>query len=307
MNPQHTSLTQMIEEKLWSYNKDVRPLPGLKSRTNGRLFLTYLAEALEEVRSMVILKQNVVNGNGMSHKNSAFDPLTLAVLQQQQGNDEEAWWLVFLAAYFGKHKKTVWALLQGVYTALDTSIQWTWENTYLNKKLFDQWINDNQEFLRKLGSFGEQHKYQTLDVHKTAKVVADINSYIDWVQQNGSHKEILNNAVRQVGSKPGDLFHYLYLSIDKGTHLTRPLKFEYLTLIGKLGLADIEPVDAYLMELPALKKGARWLFIGNEDANIGVKELNQSLKDLAQYLDFYYGIQVLEDALRRISNARNYG
>jgi hypothetical protein len=74
----------------------------------------------------------------------------------------------------------------------------------------------------------------------------------------------------------------------------RTARFDYLTMIGKLGLAPIEPGSAYLQGATGPVKGARLLF-GDAHAVLSLKELDIRLVQLGGELNV--GMQVLEDAL----------
>ena len=72
----------------------------------------------------------------------------------------------------------------------------------------------------------------------------------------------------------------------------RVARFDYLTMIGKLGIADISPGSTYLSGSTGPLLGARLLF-GNSTLSHSV--LNSYLNDLGMHINV--GMQVLEDAL----------
>jgi hypothetical protein len=75
----------------------------------------------------------------------------------------------------------------------------------------------------------------------------------------------------------------------------RLAKFDFLTMLGKLGIAPIEPGSAYLSGATGPLSGARLLFGGNADAKLNARELDVRLVRLDNYLNV--GMQVLEDSL----------
>jgi hypothetical protein len=75
----------------------------------------------------------------------------------------------------------------------------------------------------------------------------------------------------------------------------RIAKFDYLTMLGKLGLAPIEPGSAYLGEATGPKRGAQLLFQGSLNAKVPTRDLDTWLNELEEALGV--GMQVLEDAI----------
>lgn len=71
----------------------------------------------------------------------------------------------------------------------------------------------------------------------------------------------------------------------------RTARFDYLTMLGKLGLAAIEPAFAYLENSTGPIRGARLLFGADETAAIPERWLVELDAKLS------VGMQVLEDAL----------
>jgi hypothetical protein len=72
-------------------------------------------------------------------------------------------------------------------------------------------------------------------------------------------------------------------------------KFDYLTMLGKLALAPVEPGSAYMTGATGPVAGARLLFSGDPKADLSALWLDARLVDLDAYLGV--GMQVLEDAL----------
>ena len=77
----------------------------------------------------------------------------------------------------------------------------------------------------------------------------------------------------------------------------RTARFDYLTMVGKLSLENIEPDSTYMSGATGPKSGARLLFGGSVAAQITEGELVEYLNELEAHLGLYFGMQVLEDAL----------
>jgi hypothetical protein len=102
-------------------------------------------------------------------------------------------------------------------------------------------------------------------------------------------------ALEQSNADSRKAFDHLYCSMDDVIAFGRTAKFDYLTMVGKLGLAQIEPGIPYLDGSTGPLRGARLLFGGSRTANINVHTLDKWLTEVGITLNV--GMQVLEDAL----------
>ncbi|MCY1226989.1 Alpha-glutamyl/putrescinyl thymine pyrophosphorylase clade 3 [compost metagenome] len=72
-------------------------------------------------------------------------------------------------------------------------------------------------------------------------------------------------------------------------------RFDYLTMLAKVGLAGIDANSTYMNEATGPKKGARLLFDGQIDSNTGARILESRVAALEKHLGV--GMQVMEDAM----------
>ena len=86
-------------------------------------------------------------------------------------------------------------------------------------------------------------------------------------------------------------FYYLYNSMQPVASFGRLARFDYLAMLGKLGLAPIEPGSTILQGSGGPLAGARLLF--GKDAS--ASDLDSWLLELES--DLHVGMQVSEDAL----------
>jgi hypothetical protein len=100
--------------------------------------------------------------------------------------------------------------------------------------------------------------------------------------------------VQAGGNSAQSIFDYCYNSMTV-THFGRLGKFDYLCLLGRLGLANMSPGSAYLVGATGPLAGARLLFGGRTDARLRAVALEGWLRDLDVVLDV--GMQVMEDSL----------
>jgi hypothetical protein len=75
----------------------------------------------------------------------------------------------------------------------------------------------------------------------------------------------------------------------------RTARFDYLCMVGKTGLAPIEPNSVYFQGATGPVAGAKLLFHGSEFASVGVSALERSADLLAEALGI--NKQAMEDSL----------
>jgi hypothetical protein len=227
----------------------------------------------------------------------SFDPIKAAIFHHRSGNIEEAFWLVFLSVHFGKHNKDGWRLARDIYGRLGDKKSWNWSNISSKPQNFRKWLEKNQTALKSdvLRRFGNHRKYESLDAWSDTGTGSIIESYISWVKDSGSHQILIQNASNTSVGDSGKAFDYLYKSMSVVHRFGRTARFDYLTMLGKLGFAEIEPQSIYIQGATGPLKGARLLFGGNIKADLSRVELEQRLIELGNYT--HVGMQVLEDSL----------
>jgi hypothetical protein len=138
-------------------------------------------------------------------------------------------------------------------------------------------------------------KYQSLSAYSNVGTGAVIASYVAWVSPPRSHAEMIKDIHAKVGQDPKAVFDFLYKSMDSVIGFGRLGRFDFLTMLGKLGVAPIDPGSAYLVGATGPLQGARLLLSNDPKAKIRASELDTILGDLDSYLNV--GMQVLEDSL----------
>jgi hypothetical protein len=101
----------------------------------------------------------------------------------------------------------------------------------------------------------------------------------------------MGEALRQVDGDPRGALDLLYHSMRAVVRFGRLARFDYLTMVGKLGLAPIEPGSAYMEGSTGPVRGAQLLF----GVHARAADLDAWLVELDGQLNV--GMQVLEDAL----------
>jgi hypothetical protein len=227
-----------------------------------------------------------------------FDPLKAAMIHQRDGEVEEAYWLVFFFVHFGKHAKAGWRYAREIYGRLGEGERWDWAATSADSVGFRAWLHAHQQQLRRPGvprGFGNHRKRESLDAYSPKGTGEAVESYVRWVAPPRTHQQLMQDSLQQAGGNARSAFDILYRSMDAVTRFGRLARFDYLSMVGKLGLAPIEPGSAYLEGSDGPVKGARLLFEVENRASLA--DLNAWLVDLDQKLKLDFGLQVLEDAL----------
>jgi hypothetical protein len=298
MRSDDRKLAKRLAARLQKYSTEKRQLLGVE---DAAALNTLVFQMIESVRRIRFIKEVAIRNISVERKNPAsdlFDPIRAAMLHQQAGDFEEACWLVFLFTHFGKNLTSGYRLLRDVYGRLHQGNQWTLIRTAKDPLAFRHWLDASQGVLRSKTvhrAFGNHRKYQSLDAWKASGTGAAVESYIAWVKSFGSHRALFDAADAATGGDPEKNFRWLYKSMTAVVSFGRTARFDYLSMVGKLGLAEIRADSVYFGNATGPVDGAKLLFHGDTDANASTKELQTLADELAEYLDL--DKQVMEDSL----------
>jgi hypothetical protein len=156
-------------------------------------------------------------------------------------------------------------------------------------------LSENETCLKTKYAFSNHRKYQSLSAYSNVGTGAVVASYVSWIGPPRTHLQKIQELHKIVGQDPRAVFDSLYRSMDSVMGFGRLGKFDFLTMLGKLGVAPIEPGSAYLVGATGPLQGARLLFTNDARANVSSRELDVRLAKLDAYLGV--GMQVLEDSL----------
>lgn len=299
MSQQDVLNAQYVRHGLAVYEKQVRPLVGIQDAACRDTLIKQFVESLRRVRYVTQIAQRNVSNYRADPSSDLFDPERAAVFHLRQGNLDEAFWMVFLSVHFGKPLRGRWRLVQDIYGQLDGGNNWDWTQTSTNVAAFRQWLSTNLTILNGgdgvARRFGNHRKYETLHPYHSKGTGAVIESYVNWISRFGSHRSLINDAATQTDGTPRAMFDYLYRSMDAVMRFGRTGKFDYLTMIGKLGLAPIEPGSTYMQGATGPLTGAKLLFGNVATINLSRSDIDGWLIELESYL--HVGMQPMEDAL----------
>lgn len=292
MRPADLVLYNDIHAKLQTF-KLIRPLPGIRNVQKENCLIRQIIDSVRRIKYVNFIAENTTSSISADPSSLAFDPLKAAAWHNSQGNINEAFWLVFLATHFGKNLRTKWSLVRDVYSGLTNNVVWDWQTITSDLNGFRNWLNDNQVILKERGKIGNHRKYQSLKAYNPAGTGAAIATYIDWIGADHKHENLIEDIFLAVGDDPKLAFRYLYNSMNDVMSFGRMAKFDYLTMVGKLGLINIIPDSTYMVGATGPFTGGKSLFGQQFNRQI----LDSYFSELNDHLGLYFGMQVLEDAV----------
>lgn len=298
MRPRDRERAEQLKACLLAFDREKRPLPGISSRAERGALVEQLLESIRRVNYVSVIRTRPLGDRFAEPKDELFDPLKAAILHERQGRLDEAFWLVFLFVHFGKHRRAGWRYAREVYGRLGGAVRWDWAHTSSNPSKFRAWLHAHQGELKREGlprGFGNHRKYESLDAYSAHGTGAAVESYVRWVGPPRTHRELMDQAIGQANGDPRKAFDELYRSMDAVARFGRTARFDYLTMVGKLKLAAIEPGSTYIRNSTGPSRGARLLFAGKGKAALRTVDLDKWLVELDAQLKV--GMQALEDAL----------
>lgn len=294
MRPKDRETGEQLRNALADFDCTVRALPGIRNADNLEAFIEQLVESIRRICYVDAIKTRAISAACADPQQECFDPIKAAVFHQRAGNKEEAFWLVFLFVHFGKHARGGWRYVRQIYGRCDEGGLWNWASTSADVAGFRKWLHEHRSVLKSKdapGGFGNHRKYESLSAYSENGTGAVIVSYVGWVNPPRTHEVLMASVLAKVANDPGQAFAWLYKSMDTLRRFGRTARFDYLTMLGKLGLADIAPASPYLIGATGPLKGARLLFgIAGPSAT-----LDAFTTELGNHLGV--GMQVMEDSL----------
>lgn len=254
------------------------------------------AQLVDSIRRIEYLKLTSIRARSAglyTPYSGSFAPFGGAAALQKSGRNDDAFWLVFLATHFGKHKVDGWNLTEDIYGRFGQGGIWDWATASQDPQAIANWLAAIYPHVTSAGRsrrFGNHRKFETLKPGPKGTGHA-VSTYIEWVLVHGSHQALINHAQTSVGQNPKDVFAYLYKELDNVAKLGRLGKFDFLCNLSNLMIAPILPDIAYITGSTGPSAGAKLLF-GNAKT---LRKLETLCAELAEHLGV--SPQVVEDAL----------
>jgi hypothetical protein len=295
MRPKEAGRAQAFQDRLTAYHAETGLLVGIEPDGYLACLVEQLVESRRRIEYVEHLRDSAHSPRRLDPGDAMFDPLRAAVLHARKGDMEEAHWLIFLATHFGKHANDGWRLAANVYGRLSEGRRWDWKTISVDPAAFRIWLAARQAQL--MGRrFSNHRKFESLKVTSAKGTAIVFETYIAWALAHGGHVPMVRELHKQVGQNPVTVFDALYHSMDAVHRFGRLARFDFLTMLGKLGLSPIEPGSAYLWHnASGPLRGARLLYTGNVKGALSARDLDAKLEALDQSLRA--GMQAMEDAL----------
>jgi hypothetical protein len=291
MRPEDRQRCAQLQEGLAAFSRHT-PLPGVAEASARASLARQMIDSLHRVEFVRRLGERPQDPRRMDPGSELFDPVRAAFLHNHAGNKDEAAWLIFLSTHFGFHRRTKWQLTRQVYGALGQGPLWSWVRTSADLGAFAQWFEANAGQLAGQ-PFGNHRKFESLRPGARNNLVDTVASYINWVGANRGFT-LLVGDIDNPPSDPETRFDRLYRA-SPIVQFARTANFDFFTMIGKLGIADIEPPLPYLSGATGPIRGAKLLVTNNPEAKVATRELSNLVVTLGKSLGA--GMQVMEDSL----------
>lgn len=277
-----------LEALLLAFHQNNMPLHGVAPPENMLAFVWQLIDSIQRVTYVRTIRTRPVGAVLTDPRNASFDPIKAAIAA---GQTEEAFWLVFLATHGGYNLRTKWQLVAELYGSHEAA-PWTWVRVLDDVEAYADWVEAQYDTF--LGKFGNHRKYESLKPGPNGPGSV-VRSYVNWIASFGSHAAMVVQAREQANGNARLAFGMLYEQMRAVRRFGRTGRFDYLTMLSKVGLADIDADSTYMNEATGPKRGARLLFDGQIDSNTGARVLETRVAALEQHLGV--GMQVMEDAM----------
>lgn len=296
MRPGELELINRLDGLLLAHSKSVRKLPGIADARHRDVLIRQLIESIRRVDYVQSLRKRSLGEAVANPVSPAFNPLKAAVNYSRTGEYEEAFWMTFLYIHFSRYKRFPWNYSRAIYSGLSEHIVWNWAAVSRAPDLFRKWLEDSQaEIKARGGGFGNHRKYTSLSGASARGTGAAVESYVEWVASLGDHQSMIQSAIERSDGDPFMAFDDLFWSMDKVVTFGRLAKFDYLTMVAKLGMAAIEPGSPYLAGATGPLRGAKRLFLRSSSRAASILDLDRWTIELGHSI--HLGMQVLEDAL----------
>lgn len=281
-----------------AYESAEGPLPGFSPSRRASLIWQLVDSSrvsmyVEHLRTASLSQQAANASNAWW-----FNPIKAAIIRHREGEVDEAFWIIFLLTHFGRNRRAGWRYVREVYGALGTGEPWSWPRVSADVTEFRDWLDANRQNLddpTRPHGFGNHRKYESIAGWTGAGTGSVVASYVAWVGDPPEHRIRFGAAIAAAGNDPQAAFDILYKSMAAVHRFGRLARFDYLTMIGRIRLADIHAGKAYLEGSTGPLRGARLLFQPAGGAALTVAALEAKAAALCAYLGVTF--DVFEDAV----------
>ncbi|MFD0740247.1 hypothetical protein ACFQZQ_13265 [Lysobacter koreensis] len=264
MRPADRRLATQLDARLATYEKAHGLLPGIEDQSAREVLVEQIIESIRRIDFVQAMKKRPISEMRRNPSSEMYDPLRAAVLFATEGSIDEACWQVFLSVHFGKSLRSAWQYPKDIYGRLGDGGVWGWAEVSSDVAGFRNWLSANSPQLKGsdgiIRRFSNHRKYVSIDAWSENGTGSAVATYVGWIDAANGHQRLFNSASQQSLGEPREAFRLLYASMSAVRSFGRIAKFDYLTMIGKLGLANIEPDSAYMSGATGPLTGSKLLF-----------------------------------------------
>lgn len=264
-------------------------LPGLETRESQARFAEKLFNSEKKLRALSMRKF----AGSADPSRTDFHPLKAIVEHFEGGSRDEAIFLAFLVTHFGWDARSmrIRDSVRLFYGKFGKG-RWDWQTLCQYPGAVRDWMRANHRNVKRL-RFGNHRKYETNNPDSDVGTPAVIRSFSDWVKRTGRGRPY--RALREVakGKTPEIAFDNAYKRTSV-IRFGRTAKFNFLCLLGNLGILEISPPHCYLAESTGPKSGALQMVTGKRNGRLSA-EVGNTIQRLRKY--FSAPVEAMEDAL----------
>lgn len=289
--------TKALSEMIYKF-RDTHDAKGVDTEAEVLSLAEQVIDSKRRVDFVLRVKNKTMKSDDLFTPGSgSFNPIKGASVLYNKGMIEEACWLIFLVSHFNKNSHDGWGSIEKIYSSDGLGSNLTWDYYSKNKLSVDHWLKSN------IGSmnlrFGNHRKYESTKVGSNSCTLRVFDSYYNMVNDHGSHQKLFESVYKISENDPKISFKILYEKFfTKIFRFGRTAKFDHLCLLGKLGIADIEPGEIFVAGATGPKAGINLLMSGEKSNILSKNEANNAFNQLASYLKLDdFAMQVLEDAI----------
>ena len=296
MRPRETELRRRLLKGLKYCHQQEFPLPGVQDSVQCDVYLRQLIDSIRRVQFVSVVAHRDIHPDRANGLSPMFDPIRAASLKCRSGNFDEACWLTFLFVHFGRHPVSGYRYAREFYSALGQREAWTYDAVSADTQGMRDWLDRNEQYLRrgKRRGFGNHRKYLSWSGSGKNGTGDALESYVQWVGKRGGHASLFDIALWESENSPERAFEWLYQSMGCVATFGRIGRFDYLTMLQKLGFAGILPGRPYLdSSTRGPNTGARLLL--EDDKRLSIEELERRVQVVGRSLGV--GMQEMEDSL----------
>lgn len=290
-----------VKRKLDIYQRDIE-LPGISNAESEYCFIKQFIDSYKRIKYISLLKTRDLNTERKNPNSDIYDPIHASILHLNDGDINESVWNILLYVHFGKNSRSKYGLIKAVYGKLGAHDIWSWNNMNNNLADFQQWLDENIAEIKSHGNFGNHRKYQSLKIGAKSGTFQTFQSFFNLV--NNDFNSFISTIPIEIRADKNLFFDFLYSHFVNIKGFGRLAVFDFLCMVGKVGILEIEPNGPYLGNDGPIN-GTMLLF----DSTAKTKDLNDFLKHMGDHAfrDYPFVMQILEDCVCNWQKSpRNY-